>query len=253
MKNETFQNFLGLVKEEFRERISQNSSYSLRSYAKDLGVSPSTLSGLMNGKRTLTAEMVGKIGDSLRWPKARTWKLQKDLLGYNTSEEFNKFKMLSEDIFEVVSEWYYLAILEVMKLPDFKASSHWIAEKLDLEENCISDAINRLQRVGILEVSLDGTWTDKMSGFTTHYDLTKSSSAKRNYQMQLLDQSMKSLERDDFKKRDHSSITMAINTEDIQLAKKDITSFRKSLSSTLESNKAPNAVYQLQVSFFPIT
>lgn len=50
-------------------RTSQNPLYSLRAYANFLNVSPATLSGILNGNRRPSLEMLTKISNALGWTK----------------------------------------------------------------------------------------------------------------------------------------------------------------------------------------
>lgn len=252
MQNETI-GLTAKIKASLEQHIAKNPSFSLRAYAKRLGVSAATLSGVLNGQRKLTPKMAGKIGFALGLSPSEVWDQQKKILGYKEDSQHQHFHELSEDVFIVVSEWYHLAILEVMKLRDFEPTVKWVSQRLKVNSHQIKMAMERLQRVGILEIDSLGKWVDKMDGFTTHYQKDKTSEAKRRYQKQLLEKSIESLQMDDFEIRDHSSTTMAIDVKDIPKAKEEIKNFRRRLSGVLENTKKPNEVYQLQISFYPIT
>lgn len=240
------------VKTQFERRCKKNPSYSLRSYARSLGISPATLSGLLNGRRQLTTNMLEKIGTALGVKTEKILRGQRELLGLKLDHTRKNFNMLSQDVFAVVSDWYHLTILELMKLEDFRPDPKWIAQKINVNEIQIKIALERLQRVGLLEI-INNKWIDRASGYTTHYNKAKTSSAKRRYQLQLLEKSKQSLLKDDFSIRDHSSITMAIDPKDISLAKEEIAAFRKRLSFLLEKNENLKDVYQIQISLFPLT
>ena len=53
MSNEVVQ----ILNEKFKERVQANSAYSLRSFARDLKVSPSTLSEIFNQKKGLSQKL----------------------------------------------------------------------------------------------------------------------------------------------------------------------------------------------------
>ncbi len=246
------ENFTLKIKMGLEEKIRKNPSFSLRAFAKQLGVSAATLSGILSGKRALTAEMMGKIGFALNLTSEEVWNYQRQALGHTEDSKHAEFKQLSQEMFVIVSEWYHLTILELMKLSDFKPDANWISKRLNVNSNQIKIALDRLQRVGILEIK-GNVWLDKTDGFTTHYNPQQTSEAKKRYQKQLLEKSLESLAKDDYAIRDHSSITIAINTKDILKAKKEIQAFRKKLCELMESSPRPDEVYQLQLGFFPLT
>lgn len=246
------ESFIQKIKMSLEERIKKNPQYSLRAYAKQLGVSAATLSGILSGQRKLTAEMMGKIGFALDLNPEEIWNHQRQALGHKETPTDVTFKELTQEMFMIVSEWYHLTILELMKLTDFEPNANWISKRLGVNSNQIKIAIERLQKVGILEIK-GNVWLDKTDGFTTHYDAQKTNEAKKRYQKQLLEKSQESLARDDYSIRDHSSTTMAINTKDMLKAKKEIQAFRKKLCELMESATNPDEVYQLQIGFFPLT
>lgn len=245
--------YINELKNSFESRCKKNHRYSLRTFAKSLNISPATLSGVLNGKRRPSLTMIEKTGIALGWKTEEILRHQKNHLGLELNKISKKYNVISQDIFNVISDWYHLTILEVMKLDDFKPDPKWIATRLNLGINQIKLALERLQRVGILEITKNGKWVDKTSGFTTHYIKDITSESKKHYQMQLLEKSRESLLQDDFSIRDHSSMTMAIDPDDIMFAKQEIINFRKHMSSILEKTKNPKEVYQLQISLYPLT
>jgi hypothetical protein len=53
--------------------------------------------------------------------------------------------------------------------------------------------------------------------------------------------------------RDQSSMTLAMNTKQLNVAKKRIKNFRRNLCTFLQKTKDRDAVYQLGISFYPVT
>lgn len=63
MKLETYRHYL---QSEFENRRVRNPSYSLRAYARDLGMSPSRLSEAINGKRGISSEIGQGLVEALK-------------------------------------------------------------------------------------------------------------------------------------------------------------------------------------------
>lgn len=57
------------LKSEFDSRRKRNQSYSLRAFARDIGISASTLSRIMNSKYILNAKLIYQILDRLQITK----------------------------------------------------------------------------------------------------------------------------------------------------------------------------------------
>jgi transcriptional regulator with XRE-family HTH domain len=251
MKTEPYQ-FISELKSSFEQKCRKNPNYSLRSFARSLGMSPASLSGIMNGKRRPSIHMIEKAGGALGLQVGEILRLQKQALGFELSLSKQKFNTLSQDTFFVIADWYHFAILELMKLEDFNPDMKWISSRLSVNVNQIKMAVERLQRVGIIEVT-GKDWKDKTSGFTTHYEKDRTTEARKQLQLQLLEKSRESILNDDYSMRDHSGMTMAIDPKDLARAKEMISEFRRDFSGNLEKVKKSKEVYQLQIAFFPLS
>ncbi|MEC9283196.1 MAG: helix-turn-helix domain-containing protein, partial [Bdellovibrionota bacterium] len=116
---------------ELRERNLKNPRYSLRAFARDLGVSPSRLSELLRGKGQMSASFAKSIAEALG-PESEKSKLflsmvlakkshnlterqlaKKKVLVWKNFAEVEEL-MLSE--FQQMSEWYYLGIWNFLHL-----------------------------------------------------------------------------------------------------------------------------------------
>ncbi|MGH1467504.1 MAG: TIGR02147 family protein [Bdellovibrionales bacterium] len=235
------------LQKDLDKRIAKNPSYSLRSFAQFLEISPATLSGVLNGKRKPSLEMALKISEALDWKVLDRGKLESVFPSSKVD-----FHELSDDLFEAISEWQHFAILELLKLPDFSSDPKWISKKLGLNINRVKAALDRLLRLEILMITTAGNLVDNLKGFTTHYNSKATSAPKKLYQKQLLKKSLLSIDEINYELRDHSSMTMAIDSKDIPLLKEEIKKFRLSLCEKFEKKK-PDSVYQIQVSLFPLT
>ena len=81
-----------------------------------------------------------------------------------------------------------------------------------------------------------------------------SSSALRNLQKSILELSEKALSNLPRTKRDHTSTTVAMNKNDLPEVKEKIKKFRFELVEFIEREQvAPDEVFQLAISIFPLT
>jgi uncharacterized protein (TIGR02147 family) len=72
-------------------------------------------------------------------------------------------------------------------------------------------------------------------------------------QRQLLMKALSTLESIPLEERDHSSMTMAIDTRKLKQAKEKIRRFRRELSGYLTRVDERDAVYALTIALFPLT
>ena len=112
------QDFRQLLQAELVRRCNKNASYSLRAYAKSLGMSHATLSSILSGKRPLTKKAIIKISASLNLNK-ETIDLYLSRLNSNgdgTAKFLNskiQHQQMALDTFAAISDWYHDAILEL--------------------------------------------------------------------------------------------------------------------------------------------
>lgn len=241
--------FRAFLQEELAARCRANPSYSLRAFARSLRIEPSSLSQILGGKRPITEKMKLRLGSALGLSVA-----QLDRLPSEDTINQTSFQNLSLDTFAVISDWYHYAILELTYLDDFKPDAAWIGQRLGITKSEVNIAVERLVRLNLLEFGKDGSWRDRSAnGRLSHLNPKLSSQSARNYQGQLLALSKRSLEQDAFELRSHSSATLCFDPDDLPAATEAITKFRRKFARDFQPKGRAKEVYQLQISFFPLT
>src|SRR5688572_4111377 len=89
---------------EFSQRRKRNPRYTLRAFARQLGISHSLLSMMFGGQRRLSRRTMQKIEAALPRPPEG-----------ETADDSHR---LSLDQFEALSDWTHYAILSLLELPD---------------------------------------------------------------------------------------------------------------------------------------
>lgn len=164
------------------------------------------------------------------------------------------FQRLDLDTFALISDWYHYAILEMISLDKFKPDPRWIAKSLGITQSEANFAIQRLFRLGFIKKNPDGTWKDTSeNGDLTHIEAGISSQAAREYQRQLLDLSKKAVAEIPISKRNHTSVTISFNSNDMEEAIQDIANFRRQFARKFQRSQMADEVYQMQISFYPLT
>lgn len=235
-----------LIQREFVERCRKNPRYSLRAFAKSLALEPSPLSAIMRGKRPVTAKMKKRIGLALGLNL-------EELANFSHGKPSPPFQQIALDAYAVIADWYHYAILELIKVDGFEGSVEYIAKALSINNQEAHIAIERLERLGLLKKN-GNRWIDKSeAGNLSNINGDLTSQASRKLQKQILELSLRAIEELPVQVRNHTSMTMAINPEDLPEAKKRIQTFRRELCSFFESNKKPTQVYHLGISLYPVS
>lgn len=242
--------FRKYIQHEFAERSRKNPSYSLRAFAQKLGINHATLSTILNGKRKLTRETALRLGQQLGLSPSEL----DSLLIEEKQTSSLRYSVLQNDAFNRMADWYFDAILELTLIPDFPMSPKSISSALGISPLQATIALETLESLELLKLSANGAYELTNQNTTNILDPDYTSAANRKYQKAILSKSQEALDLCDRKERDHTSTTLAIDIRDLPRAKKIIAEFRANLSALLQSpEKAPNEVYQLQVSFFPLS
>lgn len=223
------------LQEEFVRRCRNNPAYSLRAFAKFLDIDQSLLSKIMRGQRTTSAQLSKKISDKL------------GIMSPNSV-----FNPLKDDIFQLVSDWHHFAILEFAKTKTFSTDAKSIARRLGIRPEQVQAAVERLQRLGFIKIqgkkwhvlSPNNSWTND----------EQTNAGRRQLQRHLMELSLRALDEVPFEKRDHGSITLAINKKRIPELKKRLSEIRRELGNEFQKTGEPlDEVFQITVSLFPLT
>jgi len=245
----TTNSFQVFLKQELSERCRKNPAYSLRSFAKKIGISHSALSQILSGKRTITTKTRVKISEALELSPDQI--IQYQIRDISFEEHFDQ---LNIDHFEIQSDTIHDAILELTHLCCFQPKPTWIAKVLEVNVHQVHAAVDRLVRTKLLKIEKSGKWKDQSHYNTNNHIGDLNSPALRHYQKQVLEKSLKALEEIPRGQRDHTTLMLKYSEENIQEAKALIKDFRTKFSvKAKDKSKSAHDVYVLNISFFPIS
>ncbi|MEC9281458.1 MAG: TIGR02147 family protein [Bdellovibrionota bacterium] len=249
--------------EELESRKLRNSSYSLRSFAESIGLPPSRLSRVLSRKAGLSAKSAKEISFRLglelkqrelfitlveaehaRSPVIKMSAIEK-IKKWQSSEE-HKFEL---EKFSVIKNWYYFSILELTELDDFNSSHEWIAFKLGIDVKLVSEAIEKLIKLNLLQLSNNRL-------VQTYKELNTPSGVPskdlREHHRQIMIKTIDKIDKVPLEERCLNSTTMAIDTAKIKEAKAYIKEFRDKFTKEIQDSDKKNSVYCLSIQFFPM-
>lgn len=231
-------------------RQNRNPAYSLRSFARDLDISPATLCQTLSMKRSLSKASLLKVAEQLAFSPMETHSALREISAKTEEATDESFTTLSEDTFKMMSDWYYFAILSLAQAGRAKADAEWLANHFEITTIQAADAIERLLRLQLIEIKNDFIVYDGRPLKTTN---NVPSSAARQLQHQHLQLAKTSLERDRLDLRDMTSMTMAIDINKIPEAKEMVKKFRRKIAKFLEGDGKGEQVYVLALQLFPVS
>jgi uncharacterized protein (TIGR02147 family) len=252
-----------LLRERFEALRGRNPRFSVRAFARRVGVSPGTLSLILLGKRRASRRLAQKIADQLMLDPHERKEILEPFLEATVQRARSKaggvtagaplqYLQLTADQFHLVAEWHYFAILNLLPTRGFQSDPSWIARRLGLSRKQVEIAVDRLFRLGLLENTESGGWRRAHPRLRTTDDVA--SVALRRSHDQTLELARESLLRDPVGVRDFTWVTLPIHPKQVGQAKELIRKFQDDLTAVLEaSGELPEEVYRLAVQFFPLT
>ncbi len=242
-----------IILQKFEDAKKRNSSWSIRAFAKRLEISPSTLSSLLNGKRKISRRLALSIARALDLNNDEITKFMSSFSNIQNPNQQSlklEYVKLQMDQYKVISSWYHFAILSLIKTKDFQDDPAWIAKRLGIPKQTVSDALERLISLGILFYDNDKNLKRSHPNYTTSDDIVNFSLRKAH--KEYLNLAAESLEKVSLDQRDLTYMTMAINPENIPEAKQRIREFEQELCSILGKGEKKE-VYNVCVQLFPLT
>ncbi len=236
------------LQREFIDRCKKNASYSLRAYANFLEIDQSFLSKLLKGQRRVTEDLAKSVG-----PRLGIKPQKMTQIFTSGTAAMPGFLSLSDDEFELLSNWHHFAILELTKTKNFNADATSIAARLNIHVEEVRAAVERLSRLGFISV-IEGEWK-LLAPNTTFTNTTTSTTARRVFQKTLIEKSLHAIDHIPFDLRENGSLTIAINKDRIPEFKEKLKQVRKELSEFFQPDGETDLdeVYQLTVALFPLT
>lgn len=243
---------------ELESRKKRLPSYSLRSFAARLGVSPSSLSQVLSGQRPMSVKMVHKVADCLSLdPRERAQLLASVVsdkvrhLGVvaDAAEGAQAPTQLEVDTFRVISDWYHFAILSLLETVKPQGTLPWISKRLGLSALVVEQALLRLRRLGFVELKGRSYVRTGLNELRTPRQVPLAE--LRKWHHQIMEKAGESLDRDPVEMREFGGRTLAIDVKYLPEAKKLLNKFREDLGRLLERGDKKR-VYVLVTQLFPL-
>ena len=253
----------GVLRSEYLRRVQRNSLYSLRAFARDLGVSHSHLSRVLHGQKRLSLQQANCVAESLSLQAA-----EKDSFLLAVAQEWTRPKavrvdppnqqarlplplVLDAENFRMISEWHHVAILELLTLEDFPGTASAAAKRLGIPLAQVKTGLAQLKRLGLVEQR--GTRWHRPKG-SIAVPSQRSDAAIRAFHRSMIEKALVALENDisgSPESRDVSGTTFAVDLSRIPEAKQRIFRFRQNLMRYLSGGKRTR-LFQLNVQLFSL-
>jgi len=225
--------------------------YSVRAFARRVGVSPATLSLVLQGKRKVSRKLAERLGDKLALDPQESAEVLSAFRKRAEPAPAEAYTSLRVDQYQLLADWRAFAVLSLLRTKGFRPEPAWIARRLGISPEDARAVVERLVRLGMLRREA-GRLVRAEAKYKTTEDVANLS--LRASHRQTLELAHASLDSDPVGGRDFSWVTLPLDPALLPLAKKRIREFEDRLTEELERNGArPTEVYRLAVQLFPLT
>jgi uncharacterized protein (TIGR02147 family) len=239
-----------ILARELAIRVQRNPRYSLRQFAKSLGMSHTVLSLVLSGKRPLSVKAAAKITEKIALSPEEVQILMTSHPKKQIQNKIDSYTSVDLETFELISNWMHYAILSLFETADAVFDHAWVANRLSIPKGEAKEALARLVKLELL-AEVNGRW--KQTGKSIKVENKVSTGFTRNFHRQLLDKALHSLDNDPIETRNFSSMTMAIDPSHMEYAIERIRDFRRQLTAELEAKGPAKEVYNLTVQLYPVS
>lgn len=237
------------LRKEYSLKTEGNGSYSLRAFARDLGVSHTLLNLIFKGERKVTDAFSKKALESISLSQESKEAMALGLKKNLTPEE--KFQKLSLSQASMMSDWVHYAILSLTEIEGFNWDHKWIASRLGIPPLKAATAMKRLEELNVLVTDEFGKMKQKSVKIVV--DNNTAFDAGKKFNRGLMKKAIQSMDNCQFMHRDLSSTTFTLDPKYIPYAVSEIKKFRRKLSEDLETMGEQSEVYAITVQLFPLS
>ncbi len=258
------------LKDAWAFKKKKNPAFSLRSWAKQMGLKEHTpLHLMLNGKRTVAKKYLPVFVKSLNLnPKEGLFLENLIELGRSKNpfqKEFyldrlndlspkHKIKVCELENFKYLSDPVHMLLRELVDTPGFSEDERWLQKKIRVQTNApqIRDTLNRLIEMGLLFRDENGKLKKKDGHVSSTKDIENR--AIKDYHEKSLDYAKKAIHGQSVEERELNSYLLNINRKNIPLAKQMIRDFIQRFIAKMESSAGSDVeTYQLSNQFIALT
>lgn len=249
----------------YAHRKVRNPRYSLRALSRDLGISAQRLSEVLNGEHGMSVSTARKMAEKLGFNEAESdyfCDLLTSIHGRSEVERaaatervhkvrsHSRYRKITADAFDILSEWYYLALLELVDIHGGQSTVDVLSEELDLNVTTVEQAIAKLESFGFLSLQ-DGAV--KRIETPLLFSSETPSTKIREFHVQILQRAILAIGGFGSDQRASRSAVISFSPGDFAAAKADINRFDEAFTGRFESRSPDAEVYCLSVQLFPMT
>lgn len=255
-----------ILKAAFKRKRATRRGYSANAFARDLGVTPTFVSNMLNGKKLPPRERINDISKILELDSTEKRSLiQSILLQKEASPLIRKYLRdqvppsarslrvpVSPNTYNIFTRWWIIPILESLTLESPLNNGSSIIHRLGISSKDYEIGIKFLLNEGLIEKTNNG-YVKKNSHL--YFATGRSKRDIRQFHEQMIQKAREALtkvQEEDFQQRLITGFTFAMAPEHLEALKIRITQFLGEVSQEASDGQC-DSIYQLNVQLFPLT
>jgi uncharacterized protein (TIGR02147 family) len=269
-----FTNYRDYLKAFFEFKKLTNAAYSASMFARKAGLGSNSrgyLKLVIENKRNLSAQTIRSFSEALGLNTQESLYFE-NLVLFNQSERDQDKKYYLERMMAAnhskkseqlelmrsqqayLSNWYCVAIRELVAHREFREDAQWIGKQLrgKVKKDQILKAIEDLLNLGLLTRNADG----KIEQSETQVKITGGvfSAYIQNYHLQMLELAKDAVQNDEYDTRQASGVTLSCSIQRLPELKSEIAKFRDYISEKFGTEPLPiDTVFQMSLQLFQLT
>lgn len=256
----TYHDHLAFLRDWLAYRKASQPGFSLRTLAKEAGISAAYLPLVLAGKRTLTFKALQKLAPHLGLNRQERSYLEalvtlgtadSQTVRLDALEKMKRFGSYQKanpkefEAYQYLTHWYYVAIREMVSLPGFEATPEWIQPRLKFNVPLaeIKAALEFLEKNGYLTTPNKSI---ECVGGVYRVALTQ-------FHHEVLDLAARSITDTPSEQRSIQGHTVALGSQQLDEARKILDEALKKIQSLSQSESTPDSVYHVELALFPLS
>jgi uncharacterized protein (TIGR02147 family) len=263
-----FTDYRQYIKAYFDERKKNDPKFSHRYLSRRLGLaSPNFIMMVMQGKRNLTRTLAFRISGEFRHDPgeagyfeymvafAQASTVSEKNQYFNRMAEFRRrtdVEKIEESQYEYYSNWYNLAIRELVTYADCRGDPKWLAKKVlpRITETKAKHSLELLLKLGLIRKK-GNAYTRSSNLISTGPQV--SSLAVANFHCTMAQLAAAAMDIVPGEERDMTSCTVNISKKGFDQIKETIAECRKKVMAIAEEDSPAERVYQVNFHLFPVS
>lgn len=254
-----------LLKKYFDKKKKATPSFSLRWLSQKLEISPSFLSRIFTGEKAVPYAVLLKLQNYLDievevfagLKAAHSGKTggnnspRKGKAAMKTSKE--DWALAGDSSLRVLSQWFYLPILEFITLGNFDGTADQIARRLGLSKTAVEIALQEMLSLGLVVLN---NGRHQKADIKLRWASAKSLAEIRKFHEEMMQKALENLRgqsgKKEFDRRLITGITLTARSEKIEAAKQKLSECLYEIANDLTAEEG-DQVYHLSAQLFPLT